>query len=37
LLSVRRDVSRIPKVYDACERLKAVGVDIMGVVVNGEA
>ncbi len=35
LLSVRRDVSRIPRVYEACERLKAVGIDVMGVVVNG--
>jgi capsular exopolysaccharide synthesis family protein len=36
LLSVRRDVSRIPNVYDACERLKTVGVEVLGVVVNGE-
>lgn len=35
LLSVRRDVSQIPKVYDACDRLRSVGVHIMGAVVNG--
>jgi capsular exopolysaccharide synthesis family protein len=35
LMSVRRDVSQIPKVYDACDRLRSVGVHIMGAVVNG--
>jgi capsular exopolysaccharide synthesis family protein len=35
VLSVRRDVSQIPKVYEACERLKVVGVNVLGVIVNG--
>ena len=35
LISVRRDVSQIPKIYAACDRLRAVGVHIMGCVVNG--
>jgi polysaccharide biosynthesis transport protein len=36
ILSVIRDVSQAPKVYDACERLRAVGMRILGAVVNGE-
>jgi len=35
LLSVRRDISRIPKVNEACDRLRAVGVHIMGAVLSG--
>jgi capsular exopolysaccharide synthesis family protein len=37
LLAAQRDVSRLPKVYEACERLNAVGVTVLGVVVNGVA
>jgi capsular exopolysaccharide synthesis family protein len=35
VLSVRRDVSRIPNVHEACERLKSVGVKVLGAIVNG--
>ena len=35
LLSVRRDISRLPKINEACDRLRAVGVNIMGAVLNG--
>jgi Mrp family chromosome partitioning ATPase len=35
VLSVRRDFSQIPKVYEACERLRTVGVKVLGAVVNG--
>ncbi|MCA9217462.1 MAG: polysaccharide biosynthesis tyrosine autokinase, partial [Planctomycetales bacterium] len=35
IISVRRDVSRLPKVAEAAERLRGVGVEIMGAVVNG--
>jgi capsular exopolysaccharide synthesis family protein len=35
ILSVLRDVSEIPKVYEACERLRAVGITVLGSVVNG--
>ena len=35
MISVRRDVSQIPKVYDACDRLRSVGVHIIGAVVHG--
>merc|ERR1711907_166481 len=35
LLSIMRDVSRSPKVADACERLRSVGVQISGGVMNG--
>jgi len=35
VLSVLRDVSKVPSVYEACERLKSVGVTVMGSVVNG--
>ncbi len=37
VISVRRDVSRLPKVTEACNRLRSVGVQIVGAVVNGEA
>ena len=36
LLSIMRDVSRSPKVTDACERLRSVGVQIYGGVMNGD-
>ena len=36
ILSVMRDVSPAPKVYEAHEKLRAVGIPILGVVVNGE-
>ena len=35
LLSVRRDVSRMPLVYEACERLRSVDLPILGAVMNG--
>jgi polysaccharide biosynthesis transport protein len=35
LLSVLRDVSRTPRVYAACQRLSALGVRLLGAVVNG--
>ena len=35
LISVRRDVSQLPKIYAACDRLRSVGVHVMGCVVNG--
>jgi capsular exopolysaccharide synthesis family protein len=35
LISVRRDVSQLPKIYAAFDRLRSVGVSIMGCVVNG--
>jgi polysaccharide biosynthesis transport protein len=35
IISVLRDVSQIPKVYEACERLRAVGITVLGSVVNG--
>lgn len=35
LLSVLRDVSRVPHVYEACERIRAVHVPLLGAVVNG--
>ena len=35
LVSVRRDVSQLPKIYAACDRLRSVGIHIMGCVVNG--
>ena len=35
VISVRRDVSRLPKVTEACNRLRSVGVQIAGAVVNG--
>ncbi len=35
IISVRRDVSRLPKVTEACSRLQSVGIPIAGAVVNG--
>lgn len=35
ILSVRRDVSQIPKVTAALDRLASVGVPVLGAVVNG--
>jgi capsular exopolysaccharide synthesis family protein len=35
VISVRRDVSRLPKVNEACGRLQAVGVHVVGAVLNG--
>jgi succinoglycan biosynthesis transport protein ExoP len=35
LLSVLRDVSKTPAIYEAVERLKSVGVTVLGTVVNG--
>lgn len=37
LIAVRRDVSRLPKVTEACNRLRSVGIQVAGAVVNGEA
>ena len=37
IISVRRDISRLPKVTEAAERLRTVGVEIAGAVVNGMA
>lgn len=35
LFTVLRDVSRLPCVYEACERLTTLGAKMLGVVVNG--
>jgi capsular exopolysaccharide synthesis family protein len=35
LLALFHEVSRLPKVYAACQRLSLMGVPILGVVVNG--
>jgi capsular exopolysaccharide synthesis family protein len=35
VLSVRRDVSQLHKVYEAKERLESVGIKVLGAVVNG--
>jgi len=35
ILSVLRDVSRMPNVYAAHQRLSAAGVRVLGAVVNG--
>ena len=35
LLSVMRDVSRVPQVYEACERIRAVNIPLLGAIVNG--
>ncbi len=35
VMSVRRDVSRLPKVQEACDRLRSVGVEVVGAVLNG--
>jgi capsular exopolysaccharide synthesis family protein len=37
VISVRRDISRLPKVVEAADRLRSVGVEIAGAVVNGMA
>ncbi|MEX0678962.1 MAG: polysaccharide biosynthesis tyrosine autokinase [Pirellulales bacterium] len=35
IVSALRDVSRVPNVYDAVERLRSVGITVLGSVVNG--
>ena len=35
LLSVLRDISKTPEIYEAVERLKSVGIAVLGTVVNG--
>jgi Mrp family chromosome partitioning ATPase len=35
LFSILRDVSRVPKVHAACERLHGLGIRILGAVVAG--
>jgi polysaccharide biosynthesis transport protein len=35
VISVRRDVTLLPKVYEAKERLESVGIRVLGAVVNG--
>src|SRR5262249_37756301 len=35
ILSVLKDASKVPNVYEACERLRSVGITVMGAVVNG--
>jgi len=35
ILTTLRDVSRLPQIYEASERLKSVGVELLGTVVNG--
>ncbi len=35
VLSARRDVSQLHKVYEARERLESVGIRVLGAVVNG--
>jgi capsular exopolysaccharide synthesis family protein len=35
VMSVLRDASRVPKVFEACDRLRGVGVRVMGTVFNG--
>jgi capsular exopolysaccharide synthesis family protein len=35
LLSVLRDVSKTPQIYEATERLKSVGITVLGTVING--
>lgn len=37
IVSVLKDVSQGAKVFDAVERLRGVGINVMGAVVNGEA
>src|SRR5262249_20891137 len=37
LLSLLCDVSRLPRVYEACTRLTSLGVTVLGAVVNGTA
>lgn len=35
ILSVRRDISRLPKVKEAAERLRSVGIHVVGAIMNG--
>ncbi len=35
IVSVLRDVSKVPNVYEACERMRSVGITVLGSVVNG--
>ncbi|MGD9719583.1 MAG: polysaccharide biosynthesis tyrosine autokinase [Pirellulales bacterium] len=35
ILSVLKDHSKVPHVYEACERLRSVGITVLGAVVNG--
>jgi len=35
MISVLKDVSKVPNVYDAVERLRSVGITVLGSVVNG--
>jgi polysaccharide biosynthesis transport protein len=35
VLSIRPRVSRLPSIWEACERLRAVGIRLLGTVVNG--
>ncbi len=35
VISVRRDVSQLPKVLEAKERMQSVGIKVLGAVVNG--
>ncbi len=35
IMSVLRDVSRLPWVYEACERIRMVDIPLIGVVLNG--
>jgi len=35
ILSILRDVSRVPRVFEACQRLRAVDLRLLGAVVNG--
>ena len=35
IISVLRDSSKVPNVYEACERLRSVGITVLGAVVNG--
>jgi succinoglycan biosynthesis transport protein ExoP len=35
ILSVLRDFSRVPRVFEACERIRAVDLHLLGAVVNG--
>lgn len=35
IISVLKDVSRVPRVYEAVERLRSVGITVLGSVVNG--
>jgi len=36
LFSIMRDVSRIPKVHAACERISSLGIRMLGAIVTGE-